>query len=51
VVLAHAEGVDAELVGERGLGEDVAEDASLRSGAAVRVRGNVAEGVEAELDR
>ena len=50
VVLADADEVDAELVGELGLGDDVAEDLGVRQRAAVGVEGDVAEGVEAEFD-
>ena len=50
VVLAHAEEVDADLVGQLGLRDDVAEDLGVRLGAAVGVDGDVAEGVEAEFE-
>jgi hypothetical protein len=47
VVLADAEEVHAHLVRQLRLGDDVAEDAGVRQRAAVRVDGDVAEGVEA----
>ena len=50
VVLADAEGVHAHPVGQLGLGDDVAEDLGVGLGAAVGVHGDVAEGVEAQLD-
>ena len=50
VVLADAEEVDADPVGQLRLGDDVAEDAGLGQRPAVRVHGDVAEGVEAQLD-
>ena len=49
VVLADAEEVDAELVGQLGFGEDVAEDLGLGQRAAVGGKRHVAEGVEAHL--
>ena len=39
VVLADAEEVDADLVGQHGLGDDVAEDVRVRQRAAVGSRG------------
>ena len=50
VVLADADEVDADLVGQLGFGDDVAEDLGVRPRAAVGVEGDVAEGVEAQLD-
>ena len=50
MVLTHAEEVDAELVGQLGLGDDIAEDPGVRLEAAFGVEGDVAEGVEAELN-
>ncbi len=50
VVLADAEDVEADLVGELGFGNDVAEDVGVRVRAAVGGEGDVAEGVEAQLD-
>ena len=49
VVLADAEGVDAERVGEDALLDHVADDLRLRQQAAVRPEGDVAECIEAEL--
>ena len=51
VVLADAEEVHADAVGQLGLGDDVAEDLGVGYQAAVGVGGDVAEGVEAQLDR
>ena len=50
VVLADAEEVHADPVGQLGLGDDVAEDPRVGQQAAVGVRGDVAEGVEAQFD-
>jgi hypothetical protein len=50
MVLADAEEVYADAVGQLGLGDDIAEDVGLGTGAAVGVHGDVAEGVEAQLD-
>ena len=50
MVLADAEEVHAQPVGQLGLGDHVAEDLRVREEAAVGVRGHVAEGVEAQLD-
>ena len=50
VVLADADEVDADLVGQLGFGDDVAEDPGVGAEAAVGVEGHVAEGVEAQLD-
>ncbi len=47
VVLTDAEGVYAHSVGQLGLGDNVAEDLGVGFRAAVRVHGDVAEGVEA----
>ncbi len=50
VVLADAEEVHAQLVGQLRLGDDVAEDLGVGLGSAVGVDGDVAEGVETHLD-
>jgi len=50
VVLAHAEEVEAEAVGEDRLLDHVAEHPGLAHGTPVRVDGDVPEGVEAELE-
>ena len=50
VMLADAEEVDAELVGEHGLLDHVADDLRLRQRLAVGADGDVAEGVEAEFE-
>jgi hypothetical protein len=49
-VLANAEEIHAHPVRQLRLGDDVAEHARLRQRPALRVHGNVAEGVEAHLD-
>ena len=51
VVLADAEEVDAQLVGQHGLVDDVADDLRLRQRAPVGVAGDVAERIEAEFER
>src|SRR5688572_28468227 len=50
VVLADADEVDAQLVGEHGLVDDVAKDLGVRKRAALGVDGDVAERVQPELD-
>ena len=50
VVLADAEKVYADPVGQLGLGDDVAKDLGLGLGPAVLVRGDVAEGVDTQID-
>jgi hypothetical protein len=50
MMLAHAEEVDPQAVSQLGLGDDVAEDLGVGFEAAVGVDGDVAEGVQAELD-
>ena len=50
MVLADAERVEAELVGEHRLLDDVAEHAGLRLERAVRRERDVAEGIEAEFE-
>ena len=50
VVLADAEEVHADLVGQLGFGEHVAEDSGLEARATVGGDGDVAEGVEAQVD-
>jgi hypothetical protein len=50
VVLANAEEGEADLVGQHGLVDDVAQDLCLGERAAVGVGGDIAEGVQAELD-
>ena len=51
MVLADAEGVEPELVGEHRLIDDVAQDAGVRLEAGDRIEGDVAEGVEPEGER
>jgi hypothetical protein len=51
VVFADAEEVQADLVGEDALLDDVADRLRVREGAAVIAVGDVAEGVEAEDER
>ncbi|OEI67360.1 hypothetical protein Cus16_2959 [Curtobacterium sp. ER1/6] len=51
VVLTHADEVDADLVGEDGLVDDVADGLRVGPEGAVGALGDVAEGVEAELHR
>ena len=50
MVLTDAEDVDADLVGEHGLLDDVADDLGVGQEVAVQVGLDVAEGVEAEFD-
>ena len=50
VVLADPEDVDAEGVGELTLREDLADDGGRRQRLPVAVEGDVAEGVETELE-
>jgi hypothetical protein len=50
VVLADAEEVEPELVGEDRLVDDVADDLGGRERPAGRVEGDVAEGVETQLE-
>ena len=50
VVLADAEKVDADPIGQLGLGDDVTEDLGLRLGPAVLVRGDVTEGVDTQFN-
>ena len=50
VVLADAEEVDADLIGEHALLDDVADDLGLRQQLAVGVDGHVAERVQAEME-
>jgi hypothetical protein len=50
MVLADADEVHPDPVGQLGLGHDVAEDAGLGLGPAGGVGSDIAEGVEAELD-
>ena len=50
VVLADAEEVHADPVGQLGFGDDVPEDARVRQESAFGVQGDVAEGVQAEFD-
>ena len=50
MVLAHAEEVHADPVGQLGFGNDVPEDARMGQKAATGVRGDVAEGVQAQFD-
>ena len=50
VMLADADGIDADLVGEDRLLDQVADHLRGMQRFAVRARGDVAEGVEAELD-
>ena len=50
VVLAAAEAGKADLIGQHGLGDDVAEDLRLRQGLARAVEGHVAKSVEAQFD-
>ena len=50
VVLAHAEEVHADPVGQLGFGDDVAEDTCLWLESTFGVRGDVAEGIQAEFD-
>ena len=50
MVLANAEGVDAHLVGEDRFVDDVAQHLRLRSKRAVGDRGDVAEGIQSELE-
>ena len=49
VVLADAEEVDAELVGEHRLVDDIADDLGVRQQAPVRRVGDVAESVQPEF--
>ncbi len=51
VVLAHAEKVDAQPVGQHRLLDDVADDLGVRQQAAVGPAGHVAEGVQAKFQR
>jgi hypothetical protein len=48
VVLAERDGVSAELVGERGLGDDLPDRLGVGHEGAGVVRRHVAEGVESE---
>ena len=50
VVLADAEGVDAEFVGEDRLLDHVADDLRMRQKAAVGVGGDVAERIQPEFE-
>ena len=50
VMLADADEIDAQLVGENGLVDDVADDLGLRERATVGVASDVAERVEPELE-
>jgi hypothetical protein len=50
VVLADAEEVHAQAVRQLRFGDHVAQHASVRQETAVGIRGDVAEGVEAQLD-
>ena len=50
VMFADAEEVEAEAIGEDRFVDDVADHLCLAAAAAVRVDGDVTEGVEAELD-
>ncbi len=50
MVLAHAEEVHAEPVGQLGFGDDVPEDARVGQETAFGVRGDVAEGIQAQFD-
>ena len=50
MVFAHAEAVDADLLGEYGFGDDVPESLRLGLELAVRPDGDVAEGVQAEFE-
>jgi hypothetical protein len=49
-MLANAEEIHADPVGQLGFGDDVAEDVCLRLESTFGVRGDVAEGIQAELD-
>ena len=49
-MLAKADGVDADLVGQNTFLDHVADDFGMRFEAAVGVGSDVAEGVEAEFD-
>ena len=51
VVLADAEGVEPELVGQHGLLDDVTQHAGLRLQTGDRIEGDVTEGVEPEGER
>ena len=50
-MLADADEIDADLVGEHGLLDEVADHLRVRQRLAVRTVGDVAEGVEAEFNR
>ena len=50
VVLADADEVEADLVGQHGLRDDVADHLVVRQELSVRVGGHVAERVQAEFD-
>ena len=50
MVLAQADEIDAEPVGELSFGDDVAEDLRVGQRTACGVEGDVAEGVEAQFD-
>ena len=50
MVLADADEVDAELIGEDGLLDDVAENGGLRQPLSAVVHGDIAEGVEAQFN-
>ena len=50
-MLADAKGIDADVLGEYRLRDDVTKGVGLGMQAAVCVGGDVAEGVEAELER
>jgi hypothetical protein len=50
VVLTDTEEVEAEIVSQDGLADDVADDLRLRHGSPLGVDGDVAEGVQPELE-
>ena len=51
MVLADAEGVEADLIGQHGLLDDLAQHAGVRLQADDRIEGDVAEGVDTEGER
>jgi hypothetical protein len=50
MMLAHADEIDADLVGEHGFLDEIADDLRGMQRFAVRTIGDVPEGVEAEFD-
>jgi hypothetical protein len=50
MVLSNPEGVDANLIGEHALFDDVAERLRLRNVPVIAVKGDIAERIEAEFN-